>query len=98
MNVSLNEWRTRLTLEALQTLDEKWTAIIEAAAAKGDEDTAADYGNDLMMLMTLREEFEELAINTYSASITNFSHESDTSALAPNVEPASVSRLRSGAA
>ena len=66
MNVDLNEWRTRLVLEALQTLDEKWTTIIEAAAAKGDEDSAADYGNDLMLLMTLREELEELAIKAFN--------------------------------
>lgn len=76
MNLDLNEWRTRLVLEALQTLDEKWTTTIEAAAAKGDEDTAADYGNDLMMLMTLREELEELAITAFSANITDFSRES----------------------
>ena len=75
MNVDLNEWRTRFVLEALQTLDEKWTATIEAAAAKGDEDTAADYGNDLMMLMTLREELEERAKKAFNANITNFSRE-----------------------
>ena len=82
MNVDLNEWRTRLVLEALQTLDEKWTATIGAAAAKGDEDTAADYGNDLMMLMTFREELEELAIKAFNAKITNFSRETVASSAA----------------
>ena len=86
MNVDLNEWRTRLTLEALRTLDEKWSAIIDAAAKAGDEDTAADYGNDLVMLMTLREELEDLAIKTFNPNITTFSREAYTPAPVPNGE------------
>ncbi len=31
MIVDLNEWRVRFTLEALQTLDDKWKAVIAAA-------------------------------------------------------------------
>ena len=42
MQVTLNKWETRVVLEALAALDQKWTSIIEAAAAEGDEDTAAD--------------------------------------------------------
>ena len=86
MIVDLNEWRTRMTLEALQTLDEKWTAIIDAAAAKGDEDTAADYGNDLMMLRTLREGLEHHAVTTYGPDITSFSREACAPAAARSGE------------
>jgi hypothetical protein len=48
MTLDLNSWETRLVLEALAALDQKWTAIIEDAASKGDEDTAAEYGNDAL--------------------------------------------------
>jgi hypothetical protein len=75
-------------LEALQTLDEKWTAIIQAAAAKGDEDTAADYGNDLMQLHTLREGFEAKAVQAFGPAIKDFSRDSVavTTLAAPNGE------------
>jgi hypothetical protein len=55
MMYDFDNWRANLVLEAFQALDEKWTAIRDAAAAKGDEDTAADYGNDMMRLSILRE-------------------------------------------
>lgn len=48
MIVDLNEWRIRFTLEALQTLDDKWKAVI----------AAAEYANDLGMLRTLRDGVE----------------------------------------
>jgi hypothetical protein len=47
-----------LVLEELHALEERYTAIIQCAAAKGDEDTAADFGNDLTRLHILRESFE----------------------------------------
>ncbi len=88
MIVDLNEWRVRLTLEALRTLDDKWTAIIAAAAEKGDEDTCSEYGNDLAMLLTLREGFEASAIKEYGPGITDFSGEPIAVASpAPNSEP-----------
>ena len=75
MIVDLNEWRVSFTLEALQTLDDKWKAVIASAAERGDEDTAAEYANDLAMLRTLREGFEATAVNEYGPNITNFSRE-----------------------
>lgn len=59
-----------MMLEALQALDEKWTAIRDAAAAKGDKDTAADYGNDMIRLSVLREGFERNAIEAFGPNIT----------------------------
>ena len=46
MIVDLNEWRVSFTLEALQTLDDKWKAVIASAAERGDEDTAATCWRD----------------------------------------------------
>jgi len=86
MIVDLNEWRTRFMLEALQTLDDKWKAIIAAAAEKGDEDTAAEYANDLAMLRTLREGFEANAVQEYGPTIANFSHEPIAPVTVPNGE------------
>ncbi len=57
----LNEWRIRFTLEALQTLDDKWKAVI----------AAAEYANDLGMLRTLREGVEAKAVKEYGSSITD---------------------------
>jgi hypothetical protein len=72
MKVELNEWRVKIILEALKTLDEKWQSVI---ASTDDEDVKADYGNDLALLHTLREGFEEMAIAEYGSNITNFSRE-----------------------
>jgi len=41
MTVDLTDWQARFMLEALQNLDDRWKAVI-AAAAKGDEDTQTD--------------------------------------------------------
>lgn len=73
MKVDLDQWRVSFILEALKTLDEKWTAII--AAAKDDADIASDYGNDLMLLHTLREGFEHAAVEEFGSNVTNFSRE-----------------------
>jgi hypothetical protein len=75
MKVDLNSWETRLVLEALVTLDQKWTAIIEAAALKGDEDTAADYGNDAMQLNIVQERIEAAAVAELGPTIKDFSRE-----------------------
>ena len=44
------ERKARMVLEALQALDERRTRHRDAAAANGDEDAAADYGNDMSRL------------------------------------------------
>jgi hypothetical protein len=75
MIVDLDEWRTRFTLEALQTLDDKWKATIAAAAKKGDDNAAAEYANDLAMLRTLREGFEANAVEAFGPSVACLSRE-----------------------
>jgi hypothetical protein len=76
-NVTLDfdSWETRLVLEALAALDQKWTAIIEDAASKGDEDTAADYGNDALQLNLVQERVEEAAVAEFGPTIKDFSRE-----------------------
>jgi hypothetical protein len=61
-------------LEALATLDQQWTSILEAAA-KGDEDTAADYGNDALQLGIVQERIEAAAVAEYGPTIKDFSRD-----------------------
>ena len=75
MTLDLNSWETRLVLEALATLDQEWTAIVEDAANKGDEDTAADYGNDALQLGIVQERIEAAAVAEFGPTITDFSRE-----------------------
>ncbi len=75
MKLDLNNWETRLVLEALATLDQKWTSIIEAAAAEGDEDTAADYGNDALQLGIVQERIEAAALAEFGTAIKDFSRQ-----------------------
>jgi hypothetical protein len=66
MMYDFDNWRANMVLEALQALDEKWTAI---------RDAAADYGNDMMRLSILREGFEAKALEAFGANITQLSGE-----------------------
>jgi hypothetical protein len=75
MKLDLNNWETRLVLEALSTLDHKWTTIIEAAVAKGDDDTAADYGNDSFQLGIVHERIKAAAVAEFGSTIKGFSPE-----------------------
>jgi hypothetical protein len=83
MTLDLNSWEARLVLEALATLDQKWTAIIEDAANKGDEDTAADYGNDALQLNIVRERIEAAAVAEFGPTIKDFSREPIPATSAP---------------
>jgi len=86
MMYDFDNWRANMVLEALHALDEKWTAIKDAAAADGDEDTAADYGNDMMRLSILREGFEAKAIEAFGANIANLACKPCAPAVVPNGE------------
>jgi hypothetical protein len=67
-----DSWRAQYVLEALQTLEEKWTGIIQG---DDDEDVHADYGNDIAQLQILREGFERFAVEAFGPSVKNFSRE-----------------------
>lgn len=54
--------------------------------SRGDEDTAAEYANDLAMLRTLREGLEGKAVEEFGPTITNCSHEPYTPATVRNGE------------
>jgi len=86
MNYDFDNWRANMMLEALQALDEKWMAIRDAAAAKGDEDTVGDYGNDMIRLSVLREGFERKAIEAFGPNITKLSGQPIAPATVPNGE------------
>jgi hypothetical protein len=87
MNYNFDLWRANMVLEALRALDEKWTAIRDAAAAKDDADTAADYGNDMIRLSILKEGFERKAIEEFGPNVTTLSGEPIAQAAEPNGEP-----------
>jgi hypothetical protein len=81
----------------LQTRDDKWKAVIAAATEKGDEDTAAEYANDLAMLRTLREGLEGKAVEEFGPTITTCSQEPYPPATVPNGEhlpPTGVKQIR----
>ncbi len=72
MTYDFDQWRANLMLEALQTLDEKWQAIVDKT---DDEDAKADYANDMMRLHILQEGFERKAVEEFGAGITSFSRD-----------------------
>lgn len=86
MMYDFDNWRANMVLEALQALDEKWTAIRDAAAANGDDDTAADYGSDMMRLSILREGFEAKATEAFGANVTKLSGKPCAPVTIPNGE------------
>ncbi len=49
--------------------------MIEDAVSKGDEDTAADYGNDALQLSIVQERLEAAAVAGFGPAIKDFSRE-----------------------
>jgi len=53
------------------------------AANKGDEDTAADYGNDALQLNIVQERIEASAVAEFGPTIKDFSREPTPVSSAP---------------
>ncbi len=65
-------WRAQYMLEALNTLEEKWTAIVQNTE---DEDVQADHGNDIAQIQILKEGFERVALQAFGPHVKEFSRE-----------------------
>ena len=70
MTIELDEWRARYLLEALRVCEAQWATL---AKASDDEDTQADYGNDILKLGVLYDGFEAEAVKAFGAGIKEFS-------------------------
>jgi hypothetical protein len=68
MNIELQEWQARYLLEAMRALEKEW----RDTAAHGDEDTAADLGNDMMRLTAVHDHVEREAVKAFGANVTQF--------------------------
>ena len=72
MIYDFDNWRANMVLEALQTLNEKWQAMIDSTE---DVDVKADYANDMIGLHIFQEGFERIAVGEFGSGITSFSRE-----------------------
>jgi len=72
MTLDLNRWESRIILEALRTLDEKWAATIDGTA---DENIQSEYGNDLAQLQIVQERIEASACKEFGPHVVEFSRE-----------------------
>ncbi len=72
MMIDLNRWESRIILEALRALDEKWTATIDSAE---DENVQSEYGNDLAQLQIVQERIEATASKEFGPHVAEFSRE-----------------------
>ncbi len=68
--LDLNQWESRIILEALRTLDEKWTAKIDGT---DDENVQSEYGNDLAQLQIVQERIETAASKEFGSHVKEFS-------------------------
>jgi len=69
MMTDLNRWESRLVLEALRILEEKWITTIDNTE---DEDVQSEYGNDLAQLQLVKERLEALACKEFGPAVTQF--------------------------
>ncbi len=72
MTLDFDAWRASMVLEALKDLDDKWYNTVKGT---NDEDVKADYGNDMIRLHILQEDFEYVAVREFGAGVTDFSRE-----------------------
>jgi hypothetical protein len=72
MTLDLNRWESRIILEALRALDEKWTATIDGT---DDENIQSEYGNDLAQLQIVQERIEAAASKEFGPHVAEFSRE-----------------------
>ena len=68
MNIELQEWQARYLLEAVRALEQQW----RDTAARSDEDTAADLGNDMMRLTAVHDHVEREAVKAFGPTVTQF--------------------------
>jgi hypothetical protein len=68
MNIELQEWQARYILEALRALEQQW----RDTAAKSDEDTAADIGNDMIRLTAAHDHIEREALKAFVPAVAQF--------------------------
>jgi hypothetical protein len=69
MKLDLDSADTKLVLEALQALDERWEHICQTSS---DEDEVADYGNDLISLRLLSTAVRKAALEAFGKGVLNF--------------------------
>jgi len=72
MTITLDEWRARYILEALRVCEAQWPATAKAST---DEDSQADYGNDIARLTIVHDGFERAALEAFGARVKEFSRE-----------------------
>ncbi|ACB65556.1 hypothetical protein KDX32_29485 [Burkholderia ambifaria] len=69
IKLELTASQVKILLEALAETDKHWAEICDTS---DDEDTVADYGNDLVLLRIVRDEITPKAIAAFGSDIVNF--------------------------
>ena len=69
IKLDLTASQVKIILEALAETDKHWTEICNTS---DDEDIAADYGNDLVLLRIVRDEITPKAIAAFGSDIVDF--------------------------
>ncbi|GLQ76360.1 hypothetical protein [Vibrio penaeicida] len=72
LKLELDNADTRLVLEALLELENKWAKICNTSE---DDDEVADYGNDLVELRLLMKPVVTQAVEIFGDSVVDFSRE-----------------------
>lgn len=72
LKLELDNADTRLVLEALLELENKWAKICNTSE---DDDEIADYGNDLVELRLLMKPLATQAVEIFGDSVIDFSRE-----------------------